>query len=218
MISGRLAVAREGTGCLTKLVMKERMCFSPLMLFCSEEGPCNRCPSSNAPGSWFPHESGAKWQVRLHGGGYHRALQRRRSWASALAAGQPERAHDLLILTKARTAFPHAGEWEEKQQRALRAVLFSLTKRRKCLFVESPAACTSSSTSCSGMSQASCCSVTPVQFCPLSSDGQGARPNLFVISPPLFSRHELKVHTGMFCVLHYKSFPRHHVPAFLRLR
>lgn len=30
MISERLAVAREGMGCLSKLVMKERMSFSPL--------------------------------------------------------------------------------------------------------------------------------------------------------------------------------------------
>lgn len=29
MISGHLAVAREGMGCLSKLVMKERMSFSP---------------------------------------------------------------------------------------------------------------------------------------------------------------------------------------------
>lgn len=83
----------------------------------SEEGPCNRCPSSNGPGSWVSHKSGAKWRVSLHGGGYHRALQRRRNWASALTAGQPERAHDLLLIEPRRAEFPHAEEWEEKQQR-----------------------------------------------------------------------------------------------------
>lgn len=91
--------------------------LQPLMLFCSEEGPCNRCPSSNTSGSWVSHKSGAKWRVSLCSGGYHRALQRRRNWASALTAGQPERAHDLLLTEPRRAEFPHAGEWEEKQQR-----------------------------------------------------------------------------------------------------
>lgn len=75
---------------------------------------------------------------------YHRALQSRENWASALSAGQPYRACELLVLTKpSRAAFPSAGEWEAKHQCAL-GVVFSQRWNEK-VFWDSPTALSSTS-------------------------------------------------------------------------
>lgn len=125
--SWSLSVPDWTPGCdrLTKLVLKEKMCFSPRTLVCIKEGPCNRRPTSSAAVSWFSWRSGTQKIGMSELGEYHSALQSGENWASAPGAGQPYRACELLVLTKPwGAAFPSAGEWEEKQHRAL-GVVFS---------------------------------------------------------------------------------------------
>lgn len=138
MISEHLAVAWDVTDCLTKLVVKEKIRFSPLILISSEEDPCSRYHPSNASKFLVSSEVWNQMAVSLHGGSYHSSyLQRGRNRTLALRAGQQQRAH-IFVQTnpRAAAAFPSAGKQEEKQGCVLRVLSFFLSDIKEPIFKE----------------------------------------------------------------------------------